>query len=67
MKQTKEQLSSLLDELEKITTTMDVPSHKRKSVSWLLKNMLVRNQAHLQIDRAIDICQMLLSHGITNG
>lgn len=36
----------LLNQLEELTSTMDIPSGRRKDFRWLMRNAFVRNSDH---------------------
>ena len=56
----------LMDELETITDSMDVPEHKRRNPKWLRDNMKTRNHNHPKYFRAMDICTALLKQGVAH-
>lgn len=49
----------LLKDLEKITKTMNVPDYRRTSVTWLSKNMGIKNSDHPKYKEAVAImCEL---------
>lgn len=59
-----EVVASLKAELLQITKSMDLPEYRRRNVRWLNKKISLRNSEHQQIDRAKEIIEQLLQHGI---
>ena len=51
----------LINELEKLTTSMDVPVFRRSDPGWLLRNVIFNNKDHPNLDKVIKICKQLLS------
>ena len=66
-KERRELIKVLLDRLEKLVSTMDVPVYKRRSVAWLQKNLSDRNQSHKNYQEAITIVDELVQHGVSHG
>jgi hypothetical protein len=54
----------MLNELEKLTGKMDVPSFRTRSVSWLGKNLAKRNQSHPNFARAMQLIETLRANGV---
>jgi len=54
---------SMLDDLEKITRKMDVPSFRRRSVKWLERHLYFRNVGHPRYTEAKALIQSLLKKG----
>lgn len=52
--------NQLLNELEKITSLMDVPFARQKDYSWLLSNVAINNNNEKQVKKVITICQLLI-------
>jgi hypothetical protein len=52
--------AKLRDDLEAITSRMDVPAGRRRDVRWLSRNIAVRNRAHPEIGDAVAILSQLL-------
>lgn len=61
-----ESLAELEAELAKITKTMDVPDYRRHNPKWLARHMGTRNAQHPQYERAQQIAEELLKHGIAS-
>ena len=57
----------LLRRLFELTSTMDVPDHKRRNPKWLVKNLAARNANHDNFKEALMIATDLYNNGITNG
>jgi hypothetical protein len=51
--------NQLLNELEKITSLMNVPFARQKDYSWLLNNIAINNENEKQVKKVITICQLL--------
>jgi hypothetical protein len=56
-----------LDTLERLAAKMDVPLYKRRNVSWLEKNLAVRNQGHKNFKDAMILIEELLKVGVSHG
>lgn len=67
MSDRKYKLNELLDNLENITKEMDVPVYRRRSVSWLHKNLSVKNKLHPLFYKAMTIINELLENGVAHG
>lgn len=52
--------NQLLNELEKITSLMNVPFARQKDYSWLLNNIAINNENEKQVKKVITICQLLM-------
>ena len=52
--------NQLLNELERITSLMDVPFARQKDYSWLLRNVAINNKNEKQVKKVITICQLLM-------
>ena len=61
-----EHKKQLLDELEKLGTSMDIPFARRKDYRWIMDNVLVDNSDDKKINKMIKICQFLIK-GEENG
>ena len=51
----------VINELERLTTSMDVPVFRRSDVGWLLRNVEINNANHPNLNKVIKICKQLLS------
>jgi hypothetical protein len=51
--------NQLLNELEKITSLMDVPFARQKDYLWLISNVAINNKNEKQVKKVITICQLL--------
>ena len=60
-------IQELLDNLEKLVSGMDIPQYKKRSVSWLNKNLSIRNKTHKNYDQAMKVTEELLSRGVSHG
>ena len=52
--------NQLLDELEKLTSSMDIPFARRKDYRWIMRNVSVNNTDDKKIKKIITICQLLV-------
>ena len=60
----KAEVANQLDELEAITTTMDIPEFRRRKVDWLSRNMGIRNSEHPRYNEAKEIVKSLMKQGV---
>ncbi|CAB4135658.1 hypothetical protein UFOVP573_55 [uncultured Caudovirales phage] len=56
----------LLNELEKLTSLMDIPFARRTDIHWILQNVVMNNTDEKKIKKVISICQLLVKDE-TNG
>lgn len=56
--------AELLQELERLTSKMDVPTYRRRNVRWLERNLALRNADRPEFQRAKEIIGELLQNGI---
>lgn len=56
----------LLDRLENLTSTMDIPIFRTRSVVWLNRNIHIRNQDHPNFKEAREILKILMKMGVRN-
>ncbi len=54
------QINQLLNELEKLTTSMNIPISRRKDYRWIMRNGEILNEGNRNLDKAIKICKILL-------
>lgn len=57
----------LLNELENLTRSMDIPFARQKDPSWLLRNAGINNAGHKNLDKLIKICKLLRKEEDSNG
>jgi len=50
----------LLNELENLTRSMDIPLARQKDPNWLLRNADINNPGHKNLDKIIRICKFLI-------
>lgn len=55
--------NQLLNELENLTRSMNVPTFKQKDVDWLLENIETNNVNHKNLSKVKKICQLLKKEG----
>lgn len=51
--------NQLLNELEKLTSVMNIPIQKQKDSHWLLNNASINNPNHKNLEKIIKICNLL--------
>lgn len=51
----------LLNELENLTKSMDIPLARQQDSHWLLSNADINNPSHKNLDKIIRICKYLIS------
>ena len=54
------QINQLLNELERLTTLMNIPIGRRKDYRWIMRNGEILNEGNRNLDKTIKICKMLL-------
>lgn len=54
------QINQLLNELERLTTLMNIPIGRRKDYRWIMRNGEILNEGNRNLDKAIKICKVLL-------
>lgn len=59
-KLSKIEISQLLNELENLTTTMNIPISRRKDYRWIMRNGEILNEGNRNLDKAIKICKVLV-------
>jgi len=58
------EVTDMLDELEKLTTQMDVPEFRRRKVAWLSRNLVIRNSNHPNYEEAMTLIKSLIKQGV---
>lgn len=53
------QINQLLNELENLTTSMNIPISKRKDYHWIILNGVIVNEGNRNLDKALKICKVL--------
>ena len=54
------QINQLLNELERLSSLMNIPIGRRKDYRWIMKNGEILNEGNRNLDKAIKICKVLL-------
>jgi hypothetical protein len=54
------QINQLLNELERLSSLMNIPIGRRKDYRWIMRNGEVLNEGNRNLDKAIKICKVLL-------
>lgn len=57
---TQDEKSILMDELQTLLETMDVPEIRKNDYRWLLRNLPIRNSNNTNFERAYKIIRKLL-------
>ena len=55
-----EHKQQLLDELEKLTSFLDIPFARRTDIHWILRNVAINNTDEKRVKKVISICQLLM-------
>ena len=55
-----EHKQQLLDELEKLTSLLDIPFARRTDIHWILRNVAINNSDEKRVKKVISICQLLM-------
>jgi hypothetical protein len=50
----------LLNELENLTSLLDIPFARRTDIHWILRNVAINNTDEKKIKKVISICQLLM-------
>lgn len=56
----------LLNELDKLASSVNIPIARTKDYNWILRNVLINNENNKTTQKIIQICQ-LLKKGEDNG
>ena len=54
------QINQLLNELERLSSLMNIPIGRRKDYRWIMRNGEILNEGNRNLDKAIKICKVLL-------
>lgn len=54
------QINQLLNELERLSSLMNIPIGRRKDYRWIMRNGEILNEGNRNLDKAIRICKVLL-------
>ena len=55
-----EHKQQLLNELENLTSLLDIPFARRTDIHWILRNVAINNTDEKKIKKVISICQLLM-------
>ena len=58
------EVTTMLDELEKLTTKMEVPEFRRRKVAWLKRNLMIRNANHPKYEETMALVESLIKQGV---
>lgn len=56
----KTQINQLLNELENLTISMNIPISRRKDYRWIMRNGEILNEGNRNLDKALKICKILV-------
>lgn len=56
----KSEIDSLIEELNEILDTMNIPIMRREDLRWLKRNIEFQNSTHISFNRAQEILNILL-------
>ena len=54
------QINQLLNELERLSTLMNIPIARRKDYRLIMRNGEILNEGNRNLEKAMKICKMLL-------
>ncbi len=49
----------LLNELDKLSSSVNIPIARTKDYNWILRNLLINNENNKTTQKIIQICQLL--------
>lgn len=52
--------AQILDELERLTSSMNIPFARRKDYRWIIRNVAINNTDDEKIKKVLKICNLLL-------
>lgn len=52
--------AQILDELEKLTSSMNIPFARRRDYRWIIRNVAINNTDDEKIKKVLKICNLLL-------
>lgn len=52
--------NQILDELEKLTSTMNIPFARRRDYRWIIRNVAINNTDDEKIKKVLKICNLLV-------
>ena len=55
-----DELTDLLDRIEALAESMDIPENRRRDPRWLSRNVFIRNAEHPSIDLLEALCRKYL-------
>lgn len=55
-----EELKPLLEELEELLSTMQIPERRKADYRWIMRNLAFQNSHHPSFDRVMDTLSILL-------
>ena len=60
----KPEIEAKIEELEQTLKGMDVPTERKRSIPWLMRNLGVRNSGHKNYAKAMQIVTELNAKGV---
>ena len=52
--------AQILDELERLASSMNIPFARRKDYRWIIRNVAINNTDDEKIKKVLKICNLLL-------
>ena len=52
--------AQILDELERLTSSMNIPFARRRDYRWIIRNVAINNTDDEKIKKVLKICNLLL-------
>ena len=49
----------LLNELDKLTSSVDIPIARAKDYRWILRNLMINNKSNKTTEKILQICKLL--------
>ena len=49
----------LLNELDKLTSSVDIPIARTKDYHWILRNLMINNKSNKTTEKILQICKLL--------
>lgn len=59
--------NQILDELEKLTSTMNIPFARRRDYRWIIRNGVINNPDDEKMKKVLKICNLLMKGENQNG
>jgi hypothetical protein len=56
----KTQINQLLNELERLSSLMNIPIGRRKDYRWIMRNGEILNEGNRNLEKVLKICKVLV-------